>query len=324
MMIPAMNDYAVSTPSLPLEKYKIEKEIGRGAYGVVHEVKDPNTDAIYALKVIKFPRTNDGLPHSVIREMASLMSVRHLKHANIITLINAFIGNDDVGNTTLSILYEKCDWDLYDFLKHIPRHMGSSQCKWFSFQILAGLEFLHNNSLIHRDMKPQNILVNKDQSIRIADFGLVRNYSLHSTFTTTVVTLWYRAPELLLQCGYNTAVDIWSAGCIILELFSREALFPVKTETEMLYSIMEKLGTPIPQDWPEGAVVDHDSFKTFPRRSVSAHCPPAADLPAEVATLIDSMLEFNASRRPTACMLLNHPWFSVHRADQVQAHLPLM
>lgn len=122
------------------------------------------------------------------------------------------------GTMSLNVVFEKCDWDLYDFLNNIPRNMPEAQCRLFArqvntlnngfsnsvLQIFKGVDFLHYNNLIHRDLKPQNILVNQDKTVKIADFGLARNYGLHSTFTPVVVTLWYRSPELLLQCKYNT------------------------------------------------------------------------------------------------------------------------
>lgn len=110
-----------------------------------------------------------------------------------------------------------------------------------------GIDFLHFNNIIHRDLKPQNILI-KNQTLKIADFGLSRTYSLHSTFTTQVlifkilasfqvVTLHYRSPELLLQCNYNTSVDIWAIGCTFLELYTRQPIFNASTESKQLSTI---------------------------------------------------------------------------------------
>ncbi|KJH51073.1 hypothetical protein DICVIV_02740 [Dictyocaulus viviparus] len=102
------------------------------------------------------------------------------------------------------------------------------------YHIFEGVDFLHSNNIIHRDLKPQNILINRDQTVKIADFGLSRTYSTQSCFTTVVVTLWYRSPELLLQCSYNTAVDVWAVGCIVSELYHRIPLFPGQTEAQQL------------------------------------------------------------------------------------------
>jgi serine/threonine protein kinase len=290
-----------------LADFQFTKEVGRGAYGIVHEVKRRATNEVFAMKVINFNITGDGVPQSVIREMGALMAVKKYNHNNIVRLYEVFI-NQTLTHNNLYILYEKCDWDLHHFLENIPRNMNESQCQWFGHQIFLGLEFLHENGIVHRDIKPQNILVNKDQTLKIADFGLARNMSLHASFTTTVVTLWYRSPELLLQCAYNSSVDIWSAGCIVAELFSRQALFPLNTETELLFAIVEKLGTPHPEEWPHDSVVEHSTFPKHPRRSVSSICPILVNYPS-VTNLIDSTLSFVAPLRPTAAVCLQHPWF---------------
>lgn len=187
-------------------------------------------------------------------------------------------------------------------------------------QIFSGVDFLHCNSLIHRDIKPQNILVNKDQSVKIADYGLARNYGLHSTFTPVVVTLWYRSPELLLQCKYNTSIDIWSVGCIFAELYLRRALFSAQTEAQQLNTIFEyvfhvciqylslfsKMGTPPESDWPADAIIDH-SFYT-PRSPaplstlVPRMCPEGLDL-------LKSAISFSSHLRPTAAECLAHKYF---------------
>uniref|UniRef100_A0A914D924 cyclin-dependent kinase n=1 Tax=Acrobeloides nanus TaxID=290746 RepID=A0A914D924_9BILA len=206
--------------------YDLLEEIGKGAYGTVYAVKKAGTNTEHALKRIAMKITDEGIPQSVLREIAVLASLRKLHHPNITQLHDAFITTKNEGEMYLNVVYERCDWDLHDFLTNIPRNMGDPQCRHFARQIFEGVDFLHTNNIIHRDLKPQNILVNRDQTIKIADFGLSRNYSLHSTFTTVVVTLWYRSPEILLQCRYNTASDIWAIGCILFEIYTRQPLFP--------------------------------------------------------------------------------------------------
>ncbi|EJW88763.1 CMGC/CDK/CDK4 protein kinase [Wuchereria bancrofti] len=205
--------------------------------------------------------TEDGIPQSIIREISALRALHNLDHPNIVKLHDVFHGQIDKGEMCLSVVYEKCDWDLYEFLRTIPRDMGDHQCRHIAkqadelltdqryrvslsklkFKILMGLDFLHSNHVIHRDLKPQNILINRDQTIKIADFGLARYYSMQSSFTTLVVTLWYRSPEVLLQCSYNCGVDIWAAGCIIAELYSRQPLFPAHSEAQQLSIIFQQV-----------------------------------------------------------------------------------
>uniref|UniRef100_A0AC34REM7 Protein kinase domain-containing protein n=1 Tax=Panagrolaimus sp. JU765 TaxID=591449 RepID=A0AC34REM7_9BILA len=293
------------------EDFVYGQEIGRGAYGVVYDVREVKTGNLYVMKVNQFSTFQEGVPQSVIREISALMSIKELRHENIVLLHDAFITQKE-GTATLSILYEKCDWDLHQFLKNIPRSMGERQIKWFTYQIFSGLEFLHSHSIIHRDIKPENILVNKSQNVKIADFGLARNLSLHSTYTPTVVTLWYRSPELLLQCEYNSAVDIWSGGCIIYELFTRKPLFPGKTESETLFMILEKMGTPAKEEWPSDAVVEHSTFRQTPKRSIVEHATMLLDHP-EATQLIDSVLAFEPRHRPSANSFISKPWFDEFR-----------
>ncbi|VDM27331.1 unnamed protein product [Toxocara canis] len=229
----------------------------------------------------------------------------------------------------LSVVYERCDWDLYDFLRDIPRDMGDTQCRHIARQIFLGLDFLHSNHVIHRDLKPQNILINRDQSVKIADFGLARYYSMQSSFTTLViifiiaivvmlwflqvVTLWYRSPEVLLQCPYNCGVDIWAAGCIIAELYSRQPLFSAQTEAQQLSVIFQKLGTPSPADWPTNAVIERCNYPSYPGMPLEKLAPK---LPPDAVKLIKRMLAFKPDARPSSAEVL--------RSEYMQKMQPLV
>lgn len=197
--------------------------------------------------------------------------------------------------------------------------MEEPQIKWFTYQLFSGLAFLHSHNIIHRDIKPENILVNKDQCLKITDFGLARSFSLHATYTTTVVTLWYRSPELLLQCDYNSSVDIWSAGCIVYEMFTREALFPGTNESETLFLIMEKLGTPDAEDWPKDAVVELSSFKQSIKQSILNYTPQLTGK-LHIVQLLDSILSFNPMTRPTAFEIINGSWFEDYANGQLPSN----
>uniref|UniRef100_A0A915A637 cyclin-dependent kinase n=2 Tax=Parascaris univalens TaxID=6257 RepID=A0A915A637_PARUN len=287
--------------------------IGKGAYGIVYLVTHLASNKQYALKKIIVKITEDGIPQSIIREISALRALHHLDHPNIVKLHDVFHclnGNDEM---CLSVVYERCDWDLYDFLRSIPRDMGDAQCRHIARQIMLGLDFLHSNHVIHRDLKPQNILINRDQSVKIADFGLARYYSMQSSFTTLVVTLWYRSPEVLLQCSYNCGVDIWAAGCIIAELYSRQPLFPAQTEAQQLSVIFQKLGTPSLTDWPANAVIERSNYPSYPGLSFERLAPK---LPPDAAKLIKSMLAFKPEARPSSAQVL--------RSEYMQRAQPLV
>ncbi|KAI6191549.1 CMGC/CDK/CDK4 protein kinase [Aphelenchoides bicaudatus] len=287
-------------------EYETKNRIGQGAYGTVFLVKHLESQHEYALKRINMKQNSEGIPQSVLREIAALMAVKHFNHPNLTKLHDAFVMRNDDGAMSLNVVFEKCDWDLYEFLNQIPRDMPEAQCRLFACQIFKGVDFLHFNNLIHRDLKPQNILVNQDRTVKIADFGLARNYGLHSTFTPTVVTLWYRSPELLLQCKYNTSIDIWSVGCIFAELYTRRALFSAQTEAQQLNAIFDKLGTPTSDEWPSDAIIEH-SFYT-PRSTVPLNTL-VTRMCAEGVDLLKSTLSFSSHLRPTAAECLAHNYF---------------
>lgn len=137
--------------------------------------------------------------------------------------------------------------------------------KDLSIQLLEGLDFLHLNRVIHRDMKPQNILIlENEMKIKITDFGLARIHCNPQTaLTSVVVTLWYRAPELLLGCDYSTAVDLWSIGCIIYELLTLKTLFPGNSELDQLNIIFSVIGTPKYDDWPQNSVIKPENVRYY-------------------------------------------------------------
>lgn len=288
------------------EKYRPIKEIGEGAYGKVWSARKCATGEEFALKEIMIRNAEEGVPQSVIREVATL---KMLSHPNIVRLHEAFVRPKD-GTICLYIVTEKCDWDLFVFLRDIPRDMGNHQCRHFAKQLLKGIDFLHCNNIIHRDIKPQNILVNEDQTLKIADFGLSRNYGLHTTFTTEVVTLWYRSPELLLQCKYNTSVDVWSAGCIIIELYTREPFIGENTEARQLTAIFQKLGTPSKSNWPHDAVIARQSYPDYEPQPLYLLIPKVNQLDQNALDLISLILRFDPHHRPTAAECLRHAYFS--------------
>merc|ERR550532_390726 len=134
----------------------------------------------------------------------------------------------------------------------------------YSQELLSGIHGCHVRLIIHRDLKPQNILIGKD-GLKICDFGLARNFSLPiKPYTHDVITLWYRAPELLLGAEkYGPEVDIWSAGCIIAEMASGYPTFPGDSEIGTIFKIMKFVGSPTEETWPGYHTLEHWK-KTFP------------------------------------------------------------
>ncbi|XP_060058778.1 cyclin-dependent kinase 3 isoform X4 [Erinaceus europaeus] len=167
----------------------------------------------------------------------------------------------------LYLVFEFLSQDLKKYMdstltSELPLHLIKS----YLFQLLQGVNFCHSHRVIHRDLKPQNLLINELGAIKLADFGLARAFGVPlRTYTHEVVTLWYRAPEILLGCKfYSTAVDVWSIGCIFAEMVTRRALFPGDSEIDQLFRIFRTLGTPSEAVWP-GVTQLPDYKGSFPR-----------------------------------------------------------
>ncbi|XP_016405347.1 cyclin-dependent kinase 6-like [Sinocyclocheilus rhinocerous] len=232
--------------------YEILTEIGQGAYGKVYKARERRGQQRFiAVKRLNIPEEPEsGIPQFVIREVALLRKIEHFNHPNIVKLLNVSAGWQNE-KFDLTLVFEYIDQDLTTFLSKVSeKGLARDKIKDVMRQLLSGLDFLHTNTVIHRDLKPDNVLVSSRGEVKIADFGLARIYTYHIALTPCVVTLWYRAPEVLLQSSYMSSVDMWSAGCIFAELFLLRPLFRGFTEIQQLQKIFEVIGLPGEEDWP--------------------------------------------------------------------------
>jgi len=201
--------------------------IGEGTYGVVYKSRDTSTGEIVAIKRMRVEKpvshgsNGEGcqrasIPLSGLREIGLLLSLRH---RNIIILKEVAVGTE---LTQMFLVMEFCEKDLAKILDDIPEPFSTEQVKCIIYQVFEGLHYLHSKFIVHRDLKVSNLLMNDRGILKIADFGLARKFSSKGgSMTPEVVTLWYRAPEILLQSKEQTsAIDIWAAGCILGELLS--------------------------------------------------------------------------------------------------------
>lgn len=224
---------------------KLEK-IGEGTYGSVYKARCRETGELLALKKLKLEIETEGFPITSIRETITLLKG---KHNNVIDVREIVFGNR---LDQIYIVMEYMDRDLKSFMKDMNRPLRVAETKLLMQQLLSAVSHLHNNWIIHRDLKTSNLLIQKGV-LKVGDFGLAREYgSPLKQYTSSVVTLWYRAPELLLRTGkYSTPIDIWSIGCVFGELLTMRPLFPGQSEIQQIELIFQALGSPTEDLWPD-------------------------------------------------------------------------
>jgi len=245
---------------------------------------------------------DEGIPGTAIREISLLKELSD--HPNIVRLKDVLYVKNK-----LYLIFEYIPYDLKRYMESVLK-IDPVLIKSYMYQILKGLEHCHSRRILHRDMKPQNLLIDKGGCLKIADFGLSRAFSVPTrAYTHEVVTLWYRAPEILLgQSRYSTPVDIWSAGCIFAEMVNRLPLFPGDSEIDQLFRIFRTLGTPNEQSWP-GVTKLPDYQAIFPNNTPQPISKLFQVLEPAGIDLIENMLQYEPSKRITAKAALAHPYF---------------
>eukprot|EP00758_Cryptobia_borreli_P012181 Tbor_TRINITY_DN5723_c3_g4::TRINITY_DN5723_c3_g4_i1::g.20538::m.20538/K02206/CDK2; cyclin-dependent kinase 2 len=291
------------------ERYTAIEKVGEGTYGVVFKCLDNSTGYIVAQKRIRLDPNEEGVPSTAIREIALL---KEIKHRNVVHLLDVLCLD-----RKLILVFEFLNQDLKALMDSRPSPFEGRQLKILMYQLVDGILACHSRRVIHRDMKPQNILVANDGlTLKIADFGLARAFRIPTcTYTHEVVTLWYRAPEILLGCKhYLPAVDIWSIGCIFAELASKRPLFPGDSEIHQLYSIFRILGTPCDNIW-DGVIDLPDFNPSFPKWEARDLSDVIPGLDAVGIDLMKQMLVYHPHERIHAYAALQHPWFDDIRPE---------
>jgi serine/threonine protein kinase len=294
----------------PMERYQKLEKIGEGTYGVVYKSRDKQTGDTIALKKIRLEDDNEGVPSTAIREISLLKS---LNHPNVVRLRD--VVHDE---TKLYLIFEYLDQDLKKYMNTVGTGLPPHTVKSFMFQMLSALVFCHTHRVLHRDLKPQNILIDKQGSLRLADFGLARAFGLPiKTYTHEVVTLWYRAPEILLGGRqYSTPVDIWSVGCIFAEMAQKRPLFMGDSEIDQLFKIFKVLGTPNEDTFP-GVSALPDFKSTFPKWRQQSLERLVPNLCANGIDLLAQMVCYDPAKRISARAALNHPYFHDFNPDSM-------
>uniref|UniRef100_A0A665VXY9 cyclin-dependent kinase n=1 Tax=Echeneis naucrates TaxID=173247 RepID=A0A665VXY9_ECHNA len=274
----------------------------QGTYATVFKGRSKLTDNLVALKEIRLEH-EEGAPCTAIREVSLL---KDLKHANIVTL-------HDIVHTdkSLTLVFEYLDKDLKQYMDDCGNILSMLNVKIFLFQILRGLAYCHRRKVLHRDLKPQNLLINDRGELKLADFGLARAKSVPTkTYSNEVVTLWYRPPDVLLGSSeYSTQIDMWGVGCIFYEMAAGRPLFPGSTVEDELHLIFRLLGTPIEDSWPGISSIDEFKSYKFPKYKAQPLINHAPRLDTDGIDLLMSFLKYESKKRISADEAMRQPYF---------------
>lgn len=314
--------YKVSGQDFTIDhRFHIVKSLGHGAYGIVvsaqftppptsNQQQQPTT--VIAIKKLTNIFTKKILCKRALREMKLLSHFRG--HKNITCLYDMDIVNNEV------YLYEELmDCDMHQIIRS-QQPLTDAHYQSFIYQLLVGLKYIHSANVLHRDLKPGNLLVNADCELKICDFGLARGYSNDPQrdagfMTEYVATRWYRAPEIMLSFrGYTKAIDVWSVGCILAELLLGKPFFKGQDYVNQLCLILEFLGTPSEETLQRiGSQRAQDFVRSLPKFQKIPFSQVFTTANPEALDLLERMLTFDPADRITVDEALAHPYLRIWR-----------
>eukprot|EP00873_Tetraselmis_striata_P046265 jgi/Tetstr1/466529/TSEL_011035.t2 len=288
-----------------MDKYDVLKVVGRGQFGEVFKARVKATGEIVALKKImqtKQAGKKMGLDITALREIKLL---KELHSPNIVDLKDVFLHKKDI-----YLVLEFLEHDLEQVIKDVSLRLGEADIKGFMHAFLSALATCHEHWILHRDIKPNNLLITPDGDLKLADFGLSRIYGTPTRdYTHKVFAEWYRAPELLFGARYyGPSVDVWGAGCVLAELLLRRPWMPGMDEIDQLGKIFQMLGTPTEQQWP--GMTELPGYVEFHKTRAPALRTIFKDASDEALELLAQMVQFDPNRRISAKDALNHRFFT--------------
>ncbi|EPS68300.1 hypothetical protein M569_06467 [Genlisea aurea] len=294
--------------------YMAERIVGQGSFGVVFQAKCLETgEAVAIKKVLQDKRYKN-------RE---LQTMRLLDHPNVVCLKHCFFSTTEKDELFLNLVLEYVPETVHRVIRHhnkMSQKMPIIYVKLYSYQIFRALAYIHGSiGVCHRDIKPQNLLVNPHtHQVKLCDFGSAKVLVKGEPNISYICSRYYRAPELIFGAtDYTTAIDIWSAGCVLAELLLGQPLFPGDSGVDQLVEIIKVLGTPTREEikcmnpnytefkFPQ--IKAHPWHKIFHKR-----------MPPEAVDLVSRVLQYSPNLRCTAVEALIHPFFDELRDPNVR------
>ena len=292
-------------------KYEVLGIVGEGAYGIVYKCLNKETNKYVAVK--KFKETHDKLVQKTMKRELAMLQL--LRHENVVEFQESFVSK---GNFFL--VFEYVEKNLLEVLEESPHGLSPKLIRSLVYQMCKAVSYLHKNNMIHRDVKPENLLIDENFNLKLCDFGFARKVKLNKnnnnidTMTDYVATRWYRSPELLLSGGiYGPEVDYWAIGCIMGELADGNPMFPGEDEVDQLDCIIKILGN-LPENlvnmYYENPIYNgKDLFKikkpeTLEKRYMGILSPTAIDF-------MKGLLELDPTKRLSGDNVFKHKYFSI-------------
>lgn len=287
-----------------LDRYERICKIGEGSYGIVFKCRNKETGHVVAIK--KFVETEDD---PLIRKIAmrEIRMLKQLKNENLVNLIEVFRKK-----RKLHLVFEYCEHTVLDELERNPKGIAEQNIKRIVWQTIRGIGFCHRHNCIHRDVKPENILITKDGTVKLCDFGFARLLNgPGAEYTDYVATRWYRSPELLVgDTVYGPPVDIWAIGCLFGEMLTGQPIWPGKSDVDQLYLIQKTLGHLLPR---HKKVFHHNQFfqgVRLPSTPVTAPLEKRyANFDKHALSFLKDCLQMNPEDRTNSADALHHPYF---------------
>ncbi|KAB8234742.1 putative protein kinase [Aspergillus alliaceus] len=303
---PTLPEEFAKSDSVYYRKPGNESVIGAGTYGKVFKAIHVYTQGKVALKKIRMEGEKDGFPVTAVREIKLL---QHLRNHNVVSLLEVMVERNEC-----FMVFEYLSHDLTGLINHPTFTLTAAHKKDLAKQMFEGLSYLHHRGVLHRDIKAANILISNRGQLKYADFGLARFFSKSRQldYTNRVITIWYRPPELLLgETRYGPAVDVWSAACVYVEMFTKKAVFPGEGgEISQMEKLYNSLGTPTRAEWPD--IVEMPWFELM--RPTERKKRVFEELYGHILTpaaldLVSQIFRYDPAKRPTAEEILAHPYF---------------